>query len=77
MGIDYNLHKIARPFIAGEIFYRLDNKNDLRAFRYTFGLDSRITDNLSVKSFFRVEKEINVNYPQKYYIMGIMFSYDI
>jgi len=77
VGLDYDLHKIAKPFIAGEIFYRFDNKNELRAFRYTIGLDTGITDNLSLKSFFRVEKEISVDFPQKYYIMGIMFSYDI
>jgi len=77
VGIDYDLHNMAKPFIAGEIYYRLDNKNELRAFRYTIGLDSGITKNLSIKSFFRVEKEINVDYPTKYYIMGIMFSYDI
>jgi len=75
LGFNYDLHDIAEPFIAGEIFYRLDMKNQLRAYRYTFGLDSKINKNLNVKSFFRMENEINVNYPQKYYIIGVMFTY--
>ncbi|MFC2115772.1 DUF2490 domain-containing protein [Bacteroidota bacterium] len=75
--VKYGLHKRAEPYIEAELFYRLDGKNELRAHRHTIGLDSKITDNLSVKNFYRVEKEINTNFPQKYYIIGIMFSYKL
>jgi hypothetical protein len=75
--LKYSLHKLAEPYIEGELFYRLDQKNELRAFRYTTGLDSNINKHLSVKNFFRVEKEINTNFPGKYYIFGIMFTYEL
>lgn len=75
--VNYKLHDIAKPFISGEFFYRLDKKNELRGFRYTIGLDSQISKEISAKSFFKVEKEMNVKYPQKYYICGIMLTYKI
>ncbi|MBE9510485.1 MAG: DUF2490 domain-containing protein [Bacteroidetes bacterium] len=73
--VNYQLHDLAKPFTSGEFFYRLDKKNELRAFRFTIGLDSKISKEISAKNFFKVEKEMNVKYPQKYYIYGIMFTY--
>ena len=75
--LKYKLHEIAEPFIESEIFYRFDNKNELRAYRYTIGLDTKISNNLSLENFFRVEKEMNISYPEEYYIFGIMFSYEL
>ena len=77
LSLKYGLHKMAEPYIEAELFYRLDDANELRAYRYTIGLDSKISGNLNVKNFYRVEKEINTGLPQKYYIVGIMFSYKL
>ena len=72
LSVEYGLHKMAEPYIAGELFYRFDDKNELQGYRYTIGLNTKINDHLSVKNFYRTEKEINTEMPQTYHIFGLM-----
>ena len=75
LSLEYDLHKKAEPYIAGELFYRFDDKNEIRGYRYTIGLNSKISDHFNVKNFYRIEKEINTDIPRTYHIFGIMFTY--
>jgi len=77
LNITYPLHKSAKPYLNFEAFFRLDEKNEFRALRYVIGLDSKISDQLAMKSFFMIESEINITSPKKYYIVGAILSIDL
>lgn len=73
----YNLSKKAYPYFGGETFYRMDDKDEIRRFRLTFGVFNRITPRIDLETFFRVEREVNVKNPERTYIVGMSFSYGL
>ena len=75
--LDYNLTKKVQPYAATEIFYKLNQNKEIRAYWLTLGLKSRITKSIGLNTFYRVEMEQNVKYPKTNYIVGVMLTYRI
>lgn len=73
--IDYNLSKLTDPYFNWESYYRLDDKNEFRQDRYTLGLTWKITNKLDIDSFYRFQKEKNVNDPESVHIIGLAAVY--
>jgi hypothetical protein len=75
--LDYNLTKKVQPYMATEIFYKLNQNNEIRAYWLTMGLKSRISKSIGLNTFYRVEMEQNIDYPKTNYIVGAMLTYRI
>ncbi len=75
--LDYNLSKWADPYISFEPFYRFNGKNEFRVLRYTLGFDFKLIKNLSLTSFYMLQKDINSKKLANTHIGGLMLSYDI
>ena len=73
--VGYNLAKLVDPSISYEIYYRLNQKNEFRTWRLTGGLDWRISKQIDLTTFYRYQKEINVNNPEAQHILGLMLTY--
>lgn len=77
INLDYNLTKRVQPYVATEIFYKLNQNNEFRGVWLTMGLKSMISKSLGLNTFYRIEKEMNVKWPQTTRIIGVMLSYRI
>jgi hypothetical protein len=75
--LDYNLTKKVQPYTAAEIFYKLNQNKEIRAYWLTLGLKSRINKRIGLNTFYRIEMEQNVKYPKTNYIVGTMLVYRI
>ncbi|HEX8529470.1 MAG TPA: DUF2490 domain-containing protein [Cytophagales bacterium] len=71
----YNLTKRVQPYVSTEFFYRLDGRNENQLNRYTLGLETRIGKKFTLDTFFRVEKERNVKYPETAFVVGVTGLY--
>lgn len=71
----YNLTKRVQPYVSGEFFYRLNGRNENQLNRFTLGLETRIGKQFTLETFFRVEKERNVKYPETAYVVGVTGLY--
>ncbi len=74
--LEYNLSKKADPFLAFEHFYRFNQKNEPRAWRFTAGFDWKLTKSLELSTYNKYEEEGNVKKPKANHIIGIMFTYE-
>ena len=78
LAVSYNLSKLVDPFVASELYYRLWNKtNELQKYRLDFGMDWRLNKKSSLSTFYRFQKEINVNNPALDHVIGIGYSYTL
>ncbi len=75
--LGYNASKLVDPFIAYELYFRFDNKNEFRAKRFTFGLAWRLNKRINLTTYYRIQKDINVKKPEKLNIIGLNFAYNI
>lgn len=75
--IGFNTSKLVDPFIAYELYYRFDNKNEFRKARFTLGLDWKINKQMGLTTYYRIQKDINVKNPVKLKIIGVSFSYNL
>lgn len=75
--LDYNLTKKVQPYASTEIFYKLNQNKEIRALWLTLGLKSTISKNMGLHTFYRVEKEQNIKYPETSYMIGLMLVYRI
>lgn len=73
--VDYNLTKLVDPFLSYERYYRFNQKNEFRTWRFTAGLDWRLAKKIDLTTFYRYQKEINVKNPSAQHIIGIMVTY--
>jgi len=73
--LNWNMSKVADPFLGWENFRRLDGINQARANRYSFGIDWRLSKILSLSSFYIFEDEFNVKKPQDRHIIGLRLTY--
>ncbi len=76
-GLDWNMSKLVDPYLEYELFYKLNDNNEFRGHRLTFGLEWKLSDEADFETFWRFEDEINVDDPKRQYIIGLMVSYDI
>lgn len=78
LAIGYNLSRLADPFIAGELYYRIWNRtNEFQKYRLDFGLDWRLGKKCDLTTFYRFQKEINVNNPALDHVIGMGYSYTL
>ena len=78
LAISYNLSRLVDPFIAGEMYYRIWNKtNEYQKYRLSFGLDWRLGKKCDLSTFYRLQKEINVNNPALDHVIGMGYSYTL
>lgn len=73
--INWNMSKIADPYLGWENFRRLDGINEARANRYSFGIDWRLSKIISLSSFYIFEDEFNVKKPIDRHIIGLRLTY--
>jgi hypothetical protein len=73
--LTYNLTKRVQPYVSGELFYRFNGRNENQLNRFTLGLETRIGGKFTLDTFFRVEKERNVKYPETAYVVGLTGLY--
>lgn len=77
LSIKYNLEKKYTPWIAGELFFQLNNPegNEIDNIRYALGFDYKFNKKNSLSLFYLINKEVNVKDPWTSYISGISYSY--
>ena len=73
----YNLEKKYTPWIAGELFYQLNNSkgNEIDNLRYSMGVDYKFNKKNSLTLFYLINQEVNVNDPWTSYVIGVNYSY--
>ena len=74
---EYNLSKLVDPFMAYELFFRLNGKNEFRVSRITLGLDWRITKPLHLTTFYRLQDDIFIKNPERRHIIGVTLDYKL
>ncbi|TNF48038.1 MAG: DUF2490 domain-containing protein [Bacteroidetes bacterium] len=77
VGLDYNMSKLVDPYVAYEIFFRLNGKNEFRVSRFTAGLEWRITKPLHLLTFYRLQDDIFIKKPERQHIIGISAMYEL
>lgn len=73
--LEYNLTKLVDPFVAYEIYYRFNQKNEFRVSRITMGLNWKLNKQIDLSTYYRYQRDINIKRPQAQHIIGLMFSY--
>lgn len=75
--IKYKLNKKISPFISGELFYHVNYKgNEFDNFRFQPGINWELKHNMSLKTYYLLDYEFNVNTPGMQHIAGITFGKD-
>jgi ribosomal protein S30 len=74
---EYNLSKIVDPFIAGEIFYRLNGKNEFRVWRINTGLTWRLSKQMRLKTYYQFEQEFNMKSNDRIHTIGVDLMWKI
>lgn len=75
--LDYNLSKLVDPEFEYEWFYKFNNDYEFRRNRYTFSLQWKLSKEAELVTFFRMEDEYNVKKPDRTFIVGLAYSYDL
>lgn len=75
--LEYNLTKLVDPFIAYEIYYRLNQKNEFRVSRFTMGLNWKLNKQIDLSTYYRLQRDINIKKPQAQHIIGLMLTYSM
>lgn len=73
--LDYNLTKLVDPFVAYEVFFRFNGKNEFRVSRLTVGLDWKITKKFEVSTFYRLQDDIFIKSPERQHVLGLVLAY--
>jgi hypothetical protein len=73
--VGFKLSKLVDPFLAYEIFFRFNGKNEFRVSRLTAGFEWRLAKKLDLISFYRVQDDVFVNSPERTHIFGLMLEY--
>ncbi len=75
--LDYNLSKLMDPAFEYEWFYKFNDDHEFRRNRFTLSLQWKLNKHSELVTFARMEDEYNVKNPDRTYIMGIGYSYDL
>ena len=64
------------PYASAELYYQLNNPagNEFDNIRYTAGTSFPLTKNLSMDTYLRLDKEMNVKNPVSYWILGVSLN---
>lgn len=80
LGIKYNINKPITPYASTEIRYQINNLRNIESnhtfhrIRYALGLEYKLNDNNSISGYYLIQREWNVNIPNRLYIVGIEYS---
>jgi len=78
VGGEYNIKKWKfDPKISGEIFRTMGTDGDFSKIRGTIGTSYETKKAGSITLFFRMEKELNKNYPQLTNVIGMNYQYTL
>ena len=72
--VEYNLSKLVDPYAGYEMFF-LFQENEPAVNRYTIGLNWRLNKELELKSFLRIDKELNKKKPEQQNVFALLLSY--
>jgi len=77
LSLKYNMSKLVDPFIAYELFYRFNSRNEFRTYRMTAGLKWSLFKGFNMSTYYRYEKGMNVKNPTAAHVIGLMFLYEV
>lgn len=75
--ININASKLVDPYFFGEIFYRLNGRNEFRVWRAGAGLDWKLSKKLGLTTFYLYEREINKKNNNKVHVVGAVLEWSI
>lgn len=76
--VEYNLSKLADPFVSYELYFRFNQKNEFRVARFTMGVDWKLNKRMSLATFYRLQKDIGsikLSKRNTSHIFGVIYSY--
>ena len=74
--LSYNVRKTPfEPYVQFEYFVNFDEK--FEKLRYTLGFSHPIVKDLDLNLFYRIQKELNVNNPERLFILGSSLRYKL
>ena len=78
IAVEYELAKWIKPFIAYELFYRLNYKKGDRFDNYRFyiGCNLKINKDHEIQLYYMREEEINMKNPKRTNIIGVFYNID-
>lgn len=76
--LKFEANKKITPFIAGELFYQLNNPegNELDNFRLKTGINYSLNKNSNLDLGYMFQREINVNDPVTAYVIMVGYAYE-
>ncbi|MBL1281515.1 MAG: DUF2490 domain-containing protein [Fluviicola sp.] len=77
IGLEYNASKLVDPYVAYEIYFRFNGRNEFRTTRFTAGLDWRLAKPLKLTTFYRLQSDINIKAPERSHIIGVALTWSI
>jgi opacity protein-like surface antigen len=78
ISLSYNInHWKADPFFDAELYRRMYTLQDgkFSKLRWTMGVEFPLYKNSEVKLFYRIDNELNTNYPKDTFIIGLGYKY--
>jgi hypothetical protein len=78
IAIKYNIRKSKyTPYFSTEVYYRFmkNAESEFNKIRFTLGSDRAISSNSDINFFYRIEKELNEDYPKTTYIIGLRYDF--
>lgn len=80
VGLGYNIKKWKLdPEFSSEIFrhYEKGEENGFNKIRFTIGTKYKTKSFGNIGAFYRIERELNVNYPKTTFILGVKYTYTL
>ncbi|MEL6925231.1 MAG: DUF2490 domain-containing protein [Bacteroidota bacterium] len=75
--LDANLSKRVDPQLSYEHFYRFNGKNETRVHRFHLGLTWKLNKDAELKTFYRIDQEVNTRKLKTQHIFGASLAYDL
>lgn len=82
-GIEYQLTKRFSPYFSTEVRYQIQDNNNIETenqihrIRFQLGFDYNINSFSKLGIYYLIQREWNVNHPEKLFITGLEYSVDI
>lgn len=76
ISLEVNVSKLVDPFVAFEYYHQFDDENRGVKNRFTMGLDWRVTKDLDLSSFLRIQ-DSREDVPLRQFIYGFAMTYDL
>lgn len=78
LSIRYRWKKRLSPYLEGELFHRIWKPSfRWEKFRFTVGMRTKLTSMLTIKSYYRLQKEVNISKPETVNVWGMEFGFSL